>query len=116
MCIHKQQLTPLDVYHRILRFNNYVVAMVNKAILPLKYTMPVLGDSVFLSTGLKFNIDLVLFKSPWAPFNQWHLREDYKRVAKRKELADSLRTHILVLGCVNLADSLRTHILVLGCV
>jgi len=102
MCIHKQQLTPLDVYHRILRFNNYVVAMVNKAILPLKYTMPVLGDSVFLSTGLKFNIDLVLFKSPWAPFNQWHLREDYKRVAKRKELADSLRTHILVLGCVNL--------------
>ena len=64
--------------------------------------MPFLGDSVFLSSGLKFNIELVLFKSPWAPFNQWHLREDFKRVAKRKELADSLRTHILVLGCVNL--------------
>ena len=61
-----------------------------------------MGDSVFLSSGLKFNIELVLFKSPWAPFNQWHLREDFKRVAKRKELADSLRTHILVLGCVNL--------------
>ena len=30
MCIHKQELTPLDVYHRILRFNNYIVAMVNK--------------------------------------------------------------------------------------
>jgi len=102
MCIHKQELTPLDVYHRILRFNNYIVAMVNKAILPLRYSVPFLGDSVFLSSGLKFNIELVLFKSPWAPFNQWHLREDFKRVAKRKELADSLRTHILVLGCVNL--------------
>ena len=32
MCIHKQELTPLDVYHRILRFNNYIVAMVNKVI------------------------------------------------------------------------------------
>ena len=37
-----------------------------------------------------------------APFNQWHLREDYKRVNRRKELADSLKTHILILGCVNL--------------
>jgi len=102
MCIHKQELTALDIYHRILRFNNYFVAMVNKDLLPLKYSLPLLGDSVFLSTGLKFNLDLVMFKSPWAPFNQWHLREDYKRVAKRKELADSLRSHILVLGCVNL--------------
>merc|ERR1719186_2537438 len=102
MCIHKQELTPLDVYHRILRFNNYMVAMVNKSLLPLKFNLPFLGDYVFLSTGLRFNLELILFKSPWAPFNQWHLREDYKRVARRKELADSLKTHILILGCVNL--------------
>ncbi len=43
------------------------------------------------------------FLSLWqAPFNQWHLREDYKRVNRRKELAESLRTHILILGCINL--------------
>merc|ERR1719392_304843 len=102
MCIHKQELTPLDVYHRILRFNNYMVAMVNKSLLPLKFNIPILGDYVFLSTGLRFNLELILFKSPWAPFNQWHLREDYKRVNRRKELADSLKTHILILGCVNL--------------
>merc|ERR1719186_2520314 len=102
MCIHKQELTPLDVYHRILRFNNYMVAMVNKSLLPLKFNLPFLGDYVFLSTGLRFNLELILFKSPWAPFNQWHLREDYKRVNRRKELADSLKTHILILGCVNL--------------
>ena len=65
MCIHKQELTPLDVYHRILRFTNYMVAMVNKSLLPLKYNVPFLGDYAFLSTGLKFNLDLILFKSPW---------------------------------------------------
>ena len=65
MCIHKQELTPLDVYHRILRFTNYMVAMVNKSLLPLKYRVPFLGDHAFLSTGLKFNLDLILFKSPW---------------------------------------------------
>lgn len=102
MCIHKQELTPLDVYHRILRFTNYLVAMVNKSVLPLRYNVPFMGEHAFLSTGLKFNLELILFKSPWAPFNQWHLREDYKRVNRRKELAESLRTHILILGCINL--------------
>jgi len=102
MCIHKQSLTNLDVYHRILRYTNYLVAMVNKSLIPLRFNVPFLGDYVFLSTGLRFNLELILFKSPWAPFNQWHLREDFKRVGKRKELAATLKSHILILGCVNL--------------
>ena len=65
MCIHKQELTALDVYHRILRYKNYMVAMVNKSLLPLRYTVPLLGDHAFLSTGLRFNLELLLFKSPW---------------------------------------------------
>merc|ERR1719158_1714741 len=76
--------------------------MINKSLLPLKFNVPFIGEYVFLSHSLKFNLELLLFKSPWAPFNQWHLREDYKRVAKRKELAATLKSHILILGCVNL--------------
>ena len=45
MCIHKQELTPLDVYHRILRYTNYMVAMVNKSLLPLRYSVPLLGTT-----------------------------------------------------------------------
>lgn len=30
MCIHKRELSELDIYHRILRQNNYMVAMTNK--------------------------------------------------------------------------------------
>ena len=59
----------------LLRFNNYLVSMMNKSLLPLRFNLPLLGDYVFLSSGLKFNLELILFKSPWAPFNQWHLRE-----------------------------------------
>lgn len=102
MCIHKEVLTELDIHHRILRFENYLVAMINKSLLPLRFNIPLLGDYVFLSTGLKFNLEVILFKSPWAPFNQWHLRDEYKRVAKRKELADTLQNRILILGCINL--------------
>ena len=70
-----QELTPLDVYHRILRFTNYLVAMVNKSLLPLKYKIPILGDHAFLSTGLKFNLELILFKSPWVSFDIIFIRK-----------------------------------------
>ena len=103
MCIHKEELTELDVYHRILRCDNYLVAMVNKSLLPLRFGLPLLGgDYAFLSRGLKYNLELILFRSPWAPFKQWNLRDDYKRVARRKELADSLANQIVILGCINL--------------
>ena len=63
MCIHKDQLTDLDIYHRILRFKNCLVAMVNKDILPLRLTpLPCLPSFMFLSHGLKFNLEWLFFK------------------------------------------------------
>lgn len=63
MCIHKQQLTDLDIYHRILRFKNYMVAMINKDILPVHVNIvPCLPTFVFMSQGLKFNLEWLFFK------------------------------------------------------
>jgi autophagy-related protein 9 len=44
LCVHKQELTELDIYNRILRFKNYEVAMVNQGILPPKIDVPLLGQ------------------------------------------------------------------------
>ena len=45
LCIHKSELTELDIYNRILRFRNYEVAMVNQGLLPPKIDgLPVLGQ------------------------------------------------------------------------
>lgn len=39
---------------------------------------------------------------PWAPFeNNWHLKEDYKKVGRRKDLAQLLSKHILWVGIAN---------------
>lgn len=61
MCIHKEQLTELDIYHRILRFKNYMVAMMNKALVPSVINVPFLGEYAILSRGLRYNIELILF-------------------------------------------------------
>lgn len=102
MCIHKRELTELDIYHRILRHKNYMVAMINKSLLPVRLKFPIIGEVIFLTRGLKYNIELLLFWGPWSPFeNNWHLKEDYKKLNKRQELARQLSKHILWIGIAN---------------
>ncbi|XP_018397546.1 PREDICTED: autophagy-related protein 9A [Cyphomyrmex costatus] len=102
MCIHKRELTELDIYHRILRHKNYMVAMINKSLLPVRLKVPIIGEVIFLTRGLKYNMELLLFWGPWSPFeNNWHLKEDYKKLNKRQELARSLSKHILWVGIAN---------------
>lgn len=73
--------------------------MVNKSILPLKFKAPLVGETLFLSRGLKYNIEFLLFWGPWAPFdNSWHLREEYKSVNQRRELAKDLSKVIGYIG------------------
>lgn len=107
MCIHKEVLTELDIYHRILRFDNYFIAMVNKEVIPLKFDIPFIGEVIFLTKGLRYNVDALLFWHPlWGPLspfkNSWHLSDEYKRTEKRQELADELNKKILYLGIANL--------------
>uniref|UniRef100_A0A182JUL2 Autophagy-related protein 9 n=1 Tax=Anopheles christyi TaxID=43041 RepID=A0A182JUL2_9DIPT len=102
MSINKEQLTELDIYHRILRFKNYMVAMMNKSLLPATTKLPLLGNVVLMSQALRYNIGLILFWGPWSPFeNSWHLREEYKRPNMRNELAAKLSKQILWVAIAN---------------
>nr|XP_023014108.1 autophagy-related protein 9A-like [Leptinotarsa decemlineata]XP_023014109.1 autophagy-related protein 9A-like [Leptinotarsa decemlineata] len=102
MCIHKRELTELDIYHRILRQENYLVAMVNKRLLPPRVNIPFVGEVVYWTKAMKFNMQLLFFRSPWSPFeNSWHLREDYKRLNHRKELAKELGSRVIILTIIN---------------
>lgn len=103
MCVHKKELTPLDIYQRILRYENYTVALVNKSILPPQLELPFLGNVIFFTQDLKMNLDLLFFYGPFAFFDEWHLKADYKNSNKRNELAKQLEKHITYFALINLA-------------
>uniref|UniRef100_A0ABK9N763 Autophagy-related protein 9 n=1 Tax=Glossina morsitans morsitans TaxID=37546 RepID=A0ABK9N763_GLOMM len=106
MCIDKDHLTDLDIYHRILRFKNYMVALMNKNLLPARFNIPLFGEVVGLSRGLLFNIDLILFRSPGSPFqNNWQLRDDYNIRGNQVDLAKRLSKLILWVALANLIFS-----------
>ncbi|QQP56385.1 Autophagy-related protein 9 [Caligus rogercresseyi] len=78
-----------------------MVAMVNKDLLPFTINVPFIGETIFFSQALKFNVEILLFKSPWAPFDKWNLKEDYKRLHKKQELVEGLKSKILLLAILN---------------
>ncbi|KAL8164741.1 UNVERIFIED_CONTAM: Autophagy- protein 9A, partial [Gekko kuhli] len=103
MCVHKRELTELDIHHRILRFKNYLVAMVNKSLLPVRFRLPLLGEVVFLTQGLKYNLELLFFWGPGSLFqSKWSLQPQYKRAGARLQLAQRLGRGMLLLGLANL--------------
>lgn len=88
MCVHKAELTELDIYHRILRWRNYLIAMQNKGVLSCVYNFPIIGKRAFLTEGMKYNLKLILFWGPDAPFqDSWKLKAEYKSASNRQALA-----------------------------
>lgn len=103
MCIHKEHLTELDIYHRILRFKNYMVAMMNKNLIQSSVRLPLVGETNFFSKSLRFNLEIIFFRGPWSPFeNNWHLKEEFRRSSNRVELSQKLSKYILWAGLINL--------------
>lgn len=106
MCIHKEELTELDVHNRILRYKNYMIAMIDRQILPLQSRVPFLGELTFFTESLRINLEWLLFgkhlNNPWAPFSSFQLKPQYKRRACRDERAQDLSKRILILGLINL--------------
>ncbi|XP_065667140.1 autophagy-related protein 9A isoform X2 [Hydra vulgaris] len=102
LCIHVKELTELDIHNRILRQKNYMISFQNKGVIPCIYHFPFIGKRTFLTEGLKFNLNLILFNGPGAPFkNSWKLKEEYKDYSCRMVLAASLSHQIFMLGVLN---------------
>ena len=102
MNIRKQDLTELDVHHRILRFTNFMVAMLNRSKLPCKINIPFYGEKVFFSEGLRYNYEMILFWGYGAPFdNSYHLNDKYKQRHNREELTKKLQGLIAIYAVVN---------------
>lgn len=106
LCVHKQELTELDIYNRILRFKNYEVAMVNQGILPPRFEAPGFGQLICLTTAFKYNFEFLFFWGPFAPFKDgYQLRPEFKVFSKRADLTAELSKSILILGLLNLVLS-----------
>ncbi|KAA0199978.1 hypothetical protein HAZT_HAZT001368 [Hyalella azteca] len=100
MCVHKDILTSLDIYQRILRHQNYMVALVNQGIIPVRFNLPFYGEMVFYTKGYEFNLQLLLF---WGPLSllQSITPESLRQPHRKKEIIASFEKKIVYLSIIN---------------
>ncbi|VDN22450.1 unnamed protein product [Cylicostephanus goldi] len=56
LIVDRDHVSPIDLYNRILRFKNYLVALVNKRVLPPVINVPFVGSVPYFPNGLKSNL------------------------------------------------------------
>lgn len=101
--IQDVQLNELDIHNRILRHPNYLVALMNKGLIPLHYRVPFVGEVTYLSHGLIFNINYLLFRGPFSLFEtNWKLKDAVKSAANRQAAAETLARNCLYFALINL--------------
>ena len=95
-----KNLTELDVHNRLLRRTNYLIALVNKQLLPIYYRMPFIGEMIYFPKGLLYCFQLLLFKAPGFKLfeTRWKLKDEYKQFSKREECAQRLKRNCVLLS------------------
>lgn len=97
-------LTELDVHNRILRHNNYMIALINRGVLPIYYRVPFVGETTFFTQSFFYNCQLLFFRGPFKCIfeENWLISDDVKNSSHRQVVAKKLSRNIMILAFINL--------------
>lgn len=101
--IREGHLDELSVHNRLLRRTNYMIALINKGVLPIYFKLPLMGETIYLTKGLEVNFEFLLFRGIFSLFEKnWKLRDEVKSPADRLDCARRFATRCTVLGIANI--------------
>lgn len=96
----RQRLDAVDIASRLMRRDNYLIALFNKEILDVSINVPFLGNRTVFSETTSWHVNLAImdfvFSGPNGQFNQDFLKERNRRV-----LVDKLKTRLLWTGIIS---------------
>ena len=95
----KQRMDAHDIANRLMRRDNYLIALINKDILDLTLPVPFLKDRQLFSKTLEWNLGLCILDYV---FNeQGQVRPLFLKDTHRRALSDGLRRRFLFAGFMN---------------
>ena len=97
----KQRMDAHDIANRLMRRENFLVALVNKDVLDLTLPIPLLRNHQFFSKTLEWNLSLSILDFVFDETGQ--VRPVFLRDSNRRELSKALRTRFFVYGLINVA-------------
>lgn len=96
----KQRMDAHDIANRLMRKENYLIALINKEILDLTLPLPLLRNRQLFSRTLEWNINLCIMDYV---FNeQGQVRTLFLRDTHRRALSEGLRRRFIFAGIMNI--------------
>lgn len=95
----KQRLDAHDIANRLMRRENYLIALFNKEILDLTLPVPFLQGRQFFSRTLLWNLDWCIMDLIFNDLGQ--VRQLILKDSHRRQLSDGLRDRFLFAGFMN---------------
>lgn len=100
----KKRLTAHDIANRIMRKENYLVALYNKDILNFKLNVPLLSyltkENFFLTKTLEWNINLCIIGFVFN--NEGQFKSMFLKRSNRSKLSEELRKRFIICGALNI--------------
>lgn len=96
----KERLDALDIANRLMRKENYLIAMINKDILDLSLPVPFLRGRQLFSKTMEWYLQYCILDMAFNELGQ--VQQDFLRPDRRRLLSQKLRQRFLFAGFLNL--------------
>ena len=96
----KERLDAHDIANRLMRKENFLIAMINKDVLNLSLPFPMLRDKQLFSKTMEWYLHYCILDMAFNEFGQ--VRQDFLRADKRSQLSEKLRQRFYFAAILNL--------------
>lgn len=96
----KQRMDAHDIANRLMRKENYLIALINKDYFDLTVPIPFVGNKQFFTRSIEWNIGLCLMDYVFDEDGQ--IRPDFLTSTNRRRLIDTLRQRFALAGIINI--------------
>lgn len=96
----KQRMDAHDIANRLMRQDNYLIAMINKDVFDMTLPVPLLRNRQLFTRTLEWNLRFCIMDFVFNERGQ--MRPTFLKETHRKELSDALRSRFIFAGTMNL--------------
>ncbi|KDN62869.1 putative autophagy protein Apg9 [Colletotrichum sublineola] len=96
----KERLDAADIANRLMRRENYLIAMMNKDIIDLTLPIPFMRKHQFFSRSLEWNLHFAILTYVFDGNNQVH--QEFLKADRRGLLSAKLKSRLVFAGIINL--------------